>query len=189
MPARPAIALRCTLGLGLLLLAAACGSSTGLPAAGIPNAVDTVSLYALNDGVVTDPSGFVLQGVQRVRTDQSPAVDFAFTFDSLHRPVLLPTQLLGLGALSSLQRAQTAFDAITTAPTGGWQPDSAVVADPGAVVLAASRPFTCFTGLTVSLYAKLRVLTVDTTAKRIDFEILVDQNCGYRGLQPGLPTQ
>jgi len=30
---------------------------------------------------------------------------------------------------------------------------------------------------------------VDTTARRLDFEILVDQNCGYRGLELGLPQQ
>ena len=47
----------------------------------------------------------------------------------------------------------------------------------------------CSFGATVSLYAKLRVLRVVSTAKRLDMEILVDQNCGYRGLQPGLPTQ
>ena len=38
--------------------------------------------------------------------------------------------------------------------------------------------------------AKLgRVLGVDATARRLNFEILVDQNCGYRGLEPGLPKQ
>ncbi len=43
--------------------------------------------------------------------------------------------------------------------------------------------------VTVFLYAKLRVVAIDTTARRIDFRILVDQNCGYHGLAPGIPTQ
>ncbi len=187
MPRRSAIALPLVVVAGFAWLAG-CSSTTGLPAANIINTVDTVSLYALNDGIVTNPSAFALQGAQRVRTDQSGVFDFAFTFDAQRRPVLLPTQPLGLGTFSSLQRATASFDAITTAPTSGWQLDSGVVADTGAVVLVSSRPLTCFTGVTVSLYAKLRVLTVDTTGKRLDFAILIDQNCGYRGLQPGLPT-
>jgi len=40
-------------------------------------------------------------------------------------------------------------------------------------------------------YAKLHVLAIDTTSgpngRRIDFEILTDINCGYRGLAPGVP--
>jgi len=48
---------------------------------------------------------------------------------------------------------------------------------------------TCATGITVSLYAKLEVLAVDSTARRVDFKILVDENCGYRGLEPGIPQQ
>ncbi len=187
MPRRSAIALPLVVA-GLAWLAG-CSSTTGLPSASIVNTVDTVSLYALNDGIVTNPSAFALQGARRVRTDQSGVFDFAFTFDALRRPLLVPTEPLGLGTFSSLQRSSTAFDAITTAPGSGWQADSSVVADTGTVVLVSSRPLTCFTGVTVSLYAKLRVLTVDTTAKRLDFAILIDQNCGYRGLQPGLPTQ
>jgi hypothetical protein len=174
---------------GLVLLSAACSSTTGLPSASIVDSVQTVSLFALTDPIVTTPSAFVLQGAQRVRIDQTTALDFAFTFDAQRRPILLPTERLGLGAASSLQATMTPFDAITSAPTTGWQLDSSVVVDPGAVVLVSSRPITCFTGLTVSLYAKLKVLAVDPTAQRLDFQILVDQNCGYRSLQPGLPTQ
>src|SRR2546422_6697108 len=34
-----------------------------------------------------------------------------------------------------------------------------------------------------------RSLAVDTTERRLNFEILVDQNCGYPGLELGLPPQ
>jgi hypothetical protein len=174
---------------GLALLAAACSNTLGLPKAALENTVDTVSLFALSGTPVTAPSAYSVLDKRLVRTDLSTALDFAFDIDSSGRALLLPTQKLGLGANSGLQRATAPFDAITEAPTGGWVFDSAFVVDSGSVMLVRSRPTTCITGITVSLYAKLQVLVLDRAARRLDFAILVDQNCGYRGLAPGLPTQ
>jgi len=40
-------------------------------------------------------------------------------------------------------------------------------------------------------HEQVHVLDIDTTStpngRRIDFEILNDLNCGYRGLEPGVP--
>ncbi|PYP35018.1 MAG: hypothetical protein DMD48_14840 [Gemmatimonadetes bacterium] len=60
------------------------------------------------------------------------------------------------------------------------------------VLILHSSPFTCSYGVPGVLYAKLHVLEIDTTStttngRRIDFAILVDANCGYRGLEPGVP--
>ena len=115
-------------------------------------------------------------------------LDFAFDFDSASKPTLLPTAALHLGTASGLQRTSTAFPAITVAPSSGYILDSAVTVDTGTILYAVSRPVTCLVGA-VPLYAKLHVLSVDTAARRLQFEILVDQNCGYRGLALGLPTQ
>ena len=124
-----------------------------------------------------------------MRTDQTAAFDFAFNFDSLRRPVLLPTGAVGLGQSSGLELASAPFDSIKLAPTDGYVLDRGLVADSGAVLIVRSRPTGCLFGVTVFSYAKLVVVAVDTTARRIDFRILVDQNCGYRGLAPGIPTQ
>lgn len=175
---------------GLVLLAVACSDVTGLPKATFANTVDTVSLFALSDTAVQKPSAYLLEGKLRVRTDQSTLLDFAFDFDSAGHAALYPTGAIHLGTASGLQRTSAAFDSVALAPTGGYVLDKATVVDTvGAVVLVRSRPTTCVTGLTVALFAKLRVLGVDTTARRLDFEILADQNCGYLGLLPGLPTQ
>jgi hypothetical protein len=126
----------------------------------------------------------------RVRVDQSALLDFAFDLDSAGRPALYPTGAIHLGRASGLGRTTAPFDSITVAPTGGYEFDSALVVGPDSVVLVRSRPTPCLvTGVTVSLYAKLRVLGVDEAARRLDFAILVDQNCGYLGLSPGLPTR
>lgn len=173
----------------LALLSAACGDTTGLPAPFYANQVDTVSLYALRGTLVTQPSAYTLDVAQRVRTDQTTALDFAFDFDSLGAPALFPTGAIHLGQLSGLQTSTATFTALTLAPTGGYIFDKPVALDTGTVVLVRSRPTQCSFGVTVSLYAKLRVLSVDSTARRLDFEILVDRNCGYRGLEIGLPKQ
>src|SRR5207247_8006552 len=109
MPSRPLCAVLAVAGVAAL--AAACSGTTGLPTAVFTNVVDTVSLFALDGTPITAPSAYLLQGKARVRTDQSASLDFAFNFDSLHRPVLLPTQRLGLGALSRLQAGSAPFDA------------------------------------------------------------------------------
>jgi hypothetical protein len=178
---------------GLALLAAACSDTSGLLNASYANTIDTVSLYALFGTPISTPSAYDLTrrafGQPLVRTDQSAAFDFAFNFDSLGRAALYPTGAIQLGTASALQRSTSAFDSIKVAPSVGWRFDSAVVVDTARVVLVRSRATTCITGLAVSLYAKLQVLVIDTTARRIDFRILVDSNCGYRGLQPGIPKQ
>ena len=173
-----------------VLSAVACSNSTGLPPAIFSNVVDTVSLFALRGTPIQLPSAYVLNDTSRVRIDQSLALDFAFDYDSATRKAsLLTTGALKLGSGSGLQRTTTAFATITLAPTSGYGYDSALVVDTGNVLYVASRPQTCVFGAVVPLYAKLRVLELDTIARRLDFEILVDQNCGYRGLAPGLPKQ
>src|SRR5437879_261392 len=164
---------------GLALLAAACSNTTGLPAAVFTNVVDTVSLYALRGTAIALPSAYSIQDRVSVRTDTTVSLDFAFDFNAAGKPALLPTEALHLGRLSGLQTTSTTFAAIGLAPTGGYNLDSAVTFDTGTVFYAVSRPVACLIG-TVPLYAKLHVLNVDTTARRVDFEILVDQNCGYR---------
>ena len=183
--------------LTLLLLAcagvaaAACGNSTGLQAFRT-NVVDTVSLYALSGTLVSKPSGYaILNGP--VRTEQVVSFDFAFDIDTAGRAVFLPTGALKLGQQSGLQISKLAFDSIRIAPTDKYQLDSAVVVQDSSVVLAHSAQVACGNGFLSAFYAKLHILAIDTTStpngRRIDFEILADLNCGFRGLEPGLPTQ
>lgn len=179
-----------------LALAAACGDPLGLPSPGASNRTDTVSLYALSGTPVTTPSGYIIAFRQVVRTDQTLlGFDFAFDIDSSGRPVLVPTGALGLPRASGIQRTLHAFDSVTVAPGGSYQSDSAVVVDSNAVMIIHSRPQTCSFSPSAlfALYAKLHVLEIDTTTgpngRRIVFEILTNINCGYRGLEPGLPTR
>jgi len=172
-----------------LLATAACDNSTGLPSANISNSVDTVSLYALDGTPLPAPSGFNVQSNVVVRTDRFSFFDFAFNITAAGQPVLLPTGALGLGRSSGIQLQGVGFDAVTLAPTSAYVDTTAVPVDSGTVLVVHSRAAQCSIGIVVFYYGKIEVLAIDTVARRIDLQILVDQNCGYRGLEPGLPRR
>jgi hypothetical protein len=171
----------------------ACGNPLGLPGAFITNRTDTVSLYALSGTPVFQPSGYSITTRRAVRTEQSIPFDFAFDIDTAGRPLLLPTGALKLGQQSGLQISAQDFDSILIAPTANYKLDSAIVVHENSVVLAHSTAVTCSYGLLAYYYAKLHVLALDTTSgpngRRIQFEVLTDINCGYRGLNAGLPSR
>lgn len=171
-----------------LLLAAACDNGPGLGNATLPNEVDTVSLYALDRTSITLPSAYVIRNKSTVRTDLVSGFDFVFNITAAGQPVLLPTGALHLGLASGIQPQTVPFSSITLAPTSQYVDTMAVPVDSGTVAVVRSRPSSDFCGV-VYYYAKLEVLAIDTTARRIDFQILVDQNCGYRGLEPGIPRR
>ncbi len=176
-----------------LALTAACGDPFALPRANLPNVVDTVSLYALSGTPPRTPSGYYLGNFpappEPVLIQDGRTFDFAVDLDSAHRPVLLPTGALRLGRGSGAQLTTLPFDSIRIAPDRGFQLDSGVTVDVGGRAIVHSRGATCNFGIPAVYYAKLQILAVDTAARRIDFQILVDTNCGYRGLEPGVPSR
>lgn len=175
------------LGLAVLAASAACSSTFTLPPAGLATVTDTVTLWALTGTNLSDPSAYDLMLHSVARTDRTSSFDFAFDIrtDTLHdtSAVLLPRGALGLYVDGGLQVTQQPFDAITIAPTSGYQDTAAVAVHVGMVVLAASRSETCNFGYVYPLYAKLNVLAVDLVARSVTFAILTDPNCGYRSLK------
>ena len=177
-----------------LALAVACGDPFALGKPGFQNVVDTVSLYALHGGTpVRTPSGYFIgtQGLPPapVLIQNGGPFDFAVDLDTLNQVVVLPTGALKLGLGSGVQATTTPFDSIRIAPNGGYKRDSAVTIPVGGRAIVHSRDSQCSNLITVVYYAKLEVLAVDTTSRKITFQILVDDNCGFRGLEPGLPAR
>ncbi len=177
------------------LVVAACGPDlTGLLPATYPNRTDTISVYALTGTPVSTPSAYVIWPTRQVvRTDQNAVFDVAFDIDSSGHALILPTGAMKLGRQSGVQVTTTLFDSVKTAPSSGYQIDSAVVLSVNSVAIVHSRAAQCSSDLSPvhNYFAKLHVLDIDTTSgpngRRIDLEILTDINCGYRGLEPGLP--
>ena len=176
------------------LVVAACGPDlTGLLPASIPNRTDTISVYALTGTPISTPSAYWIESRRVVRTDQISAFDVAFDIDSSGHALIMPTGAMKLGRQSGVQVTTTLFDSVKTAPSSGYQIDSAVVLSVNSVAIVHSRAEQCSSDLSPvhNYFAKLHVLDIDTTSgpngRRIDLEILTDINCGYRGLEPGLP--
>ena len=125
-----------------------------------------------------------------MRTDQTSAFDFLYDVDSLGRHVLLPLHAItGLGDTTGNNpgfiRETATFDQITDAPSDTYLTTDTLVIAPGDVLIARSR-VACYLG--VPQYAKLQVLDFDDVLKTVRLEVLSDTNCGYKNLQPGVPT-
>lgn len=174
------------------LTSAACGDD-GLGEASIPNVVDTVTIGALVGTPISVPSGFSVTAFQArggaVRTDQTSMFDFAFNIDGGGRPVFLPVAVLGLGSNTAvepgLQTSTLAFGDILQAPNGSYVSEDTVHFAVGDRLVIRSR--VCFLG--VPQYGKMEILALDADARTVTFRFLTNNNCGYKNLIPGIPSE
>ena len=172
-----------------LALAAACSDSNSLGDATEVNVVDTVTLGALEGTSISTPSGYRIT-TGAVRTDQTVEFEFAYNVrrldDGSYQRVLLPLAALGLTSANQvepgLQRREESFNDISHAPSNGYVSDSAVPVQLGERYVVRSR-VVC--GIGVPLYGKLEILSFQDST--VTFQVLTDQNCGFKGLLPGLP--
>ena len=182
-------------GLALLLVAVsavACGSANLLPPANVAVADDTVTLWAVTGTAIALPSAYDIILATPARTDRTSSFDFVFDFlaDSLTGdtvPALEPRGAVGLSADGGLIKVASTFGAITSAPGSGYNSTSPVYVDTTTVVAVRSRTETCNFGITSGVFAKLQPLVIDRVARKIVLHLVVDPNCGYRSLQPGIP--
>lgn len=177
-------------GLAVLGLVA-CGDPNQLPPASFENRVDTLTVYALSGTAVWRPSGYAATEFRVVRLDQTNTADFAFDIRGT-QPVLLPAKAVGQAGSGSLNpgllHTPLAFDSITYAENSGYNSvDTVHVAIGRSFYLRARAVSSCYLG--TPTYAKLEVLAIDDQARSMTFQVLVNANCGYKGLEPGVPTR
>jgi hypothetical protein len=170
-----------------LSAAAACGDNDNLPDPTEENFVDTVTVGSLTDTPITTASGFsVTAGA--IRTDLDPAFDFAYDIQATGTSVFLPRAALGIESGSSaepgIMRRDEAFDDIEAAPSNGYVTEEAVPVALGERYIVRSR-VTCTIG--VPFYAKVEVIGLEDNS--LILKVLANANCGYRGLEPGLPDR
>ncbi len=172
------------------LAAPACSDSNDLPDATIENVERTDTLWALVGTPVSTPSGFSVEGSRRVRTDLTVDFDFAYNIQVDGQHVLLPRAALGIDTANSVNPGFVArtesFEAITTPPSDGFVTDEAVPIAPGERYVIRSR-VTCNVG--VPKYAKVEILEFNDPLGIMTFRVLVNDNCGFRSLEPGLPDR
>jgi hypothetical protein len=166
----------------------ACGDSNDLPDATIANVERVDTLWALVGTPVSTPSGYSVNGSRRVRTDTTSNFDFAYN-ETVGERVFLPQAALGIdtaaAAKPGFQLRTESFEAITVAPSDGYITDTPVPIAVGERYVVRSR-VTC-TSIGVPKYAKLEILSFDEATRIVSFRILVNDNCGFKSLEPGLP--
>jgi hypothetical protein len=178
--------------IGLVLTAlVACGDANGLPDATVPNTERTETLYALIGTPVRTPSAYAIDGNRRVRTDTTINFDFAYNMEPDGSQFFIPRKVLGIDTSSTVhpgfQRRSETFEGITVAPSDGYITEQPVPIAVGDRFVVRSR-ITCLS-IGLPKYAKLEVLNFNPAEKTVTFRVLTDENCGYRGLEPGLPER
>ena len=175
----------------------ACGNPLALLPASITSTVDTVEMYAVNGTGIDKVSAYVIPERRPVRL----GVDGTrYNFDWVYRitsgnPEFAPFAVVGAhndttvtSGKAAFQVTTTTFDAIKVAEQTGYEPNKAVQLAVGQVMYVRSGlPNGCY--LNIPYYAKLEVLSFAPAARSVKFRVLVDINCGYRGLETGIPTK
>ncbi|HLB54403.1 MAG TPA: hypothetical protein VJK71_04795 [Gemmatimonadales bacterium] len=156
------------------------------------NRVDSLELWAATGTEVFRPSAYLISARSAVRLDQVTYFDFIYDITPEGEHVLIP-----LAALASTGRTTgnpgilptaVPFDSITIAEQTGYVTADTIHIRVGDVFFARSAPApTCI--LSIPSYAKLQVLAMSDSARAISIRILSNINCGYRGLEIGLPKR
>jgi hypothetical protein len=176
-------------------VAAACDDPLSLGPATDANFIDTVVVYALRGTSIDLPSGYDVVIRETARTDRADPFDFAFDLSAEGTALIYPRSALGLTRQSGVLVMDDEFAEIDEAPLEDYQLEAEVAVSAETVFVVRSRaesggvvacPF--FVGA-LPRYGKFRVVSIDATERSITLESLVNVNCGYRGLEPGIPTQ
>ena len=186
-----AIPLRLLAGSAVILMASACSDPFSLGPANILNRVDTTFMFALSNSAVGVPSAYDMIARSNAVTELGDDFDFVFDFQDDGSAVLAPRGALGLESTAGLQVVEDTFDEITTPPSSGYTTDEPTVIQVGDVLVARSRTSSSgcsFLGA-IARYGKFRVLSLDSGTGEVRLELLVNANCAFRNLEPGVPTE
>ena len=181
--------------LGVAIVAGACTDPIHIRAQDITS-VDTLTVAALSGTLPSQPSGIDIARRQAVVVDGSAQFDLALDIVSATEVRIIPVKLVVTSLsgvrLVGLKKEPGTFEALLTAPSGGYQQDSSTTVKPGdLVVIQTTRALSgefCQFAISPYLYAKLSVISIDVAARTIRFQLGVDPNCGFRSFQPGIPT-
>lgn len=176
--------------LALALVGAACSEANNLPPANVANAVDTLTVYAIEGTPVWRQSGYSSAERRPVRLDQSTTVDFAYELLPSGRRILLLGAMIGqpgVGGINpGLLPTDKEFGAIEKAEVNGYLTLDTVEVAPGDVFYHRGRISpSCYLG--VPVYGKMAAIDFDDEARTMRFQVLVNSNCGYKSLTTGFP--
>jgi hypothetical protein len=175
----------------VFVAAAACNDPFSLGPATIENRVDTTLLYAVSTAEIGQADGFDMILRSAVITELGEVFDFVFDIGEDGSAVLVPRGAVGLAIRAGFQISDKSFDELIDPPGSDYITDEATVVRVGDVLVARSRASSSgcsFLG-SISRFGKFEVLALDPVAGSITLKSLVNANCAFRRLEPGLPTK
>lgn len=181
--------------LGAAIVVSACTNPLHIQASAAVT-IDTLTVSALSGTSPSLASAVDVFTRQPVLVDGGAQFDVAFDILSANQVRIVPVKLVVTSIsgvrLVGLKPVPGKFDSLLIAPAGTYEQDSSLTVGPGdLVVVQTTRALPgefCQFAISPYLYAKLSVISIDTTARTIQFQLGADPNCGFRSLQPGLPT-
>ncbi len=158
----------------------------------------TFTVHAFNGSPPSAPTAAVLVNTPgATRMGSTFAFDFAFDVTGDGRPLLYPVDVVASDIALPSNRyvghqvvTDLSYDELVEAPNSGYVYGQALELAPGMVgfLQSNSHPL-CAGSFTPYIYAKFRVVSIDAAARTLTLQVRSDPNCGFRGLQPGLPTR
>ncbi len=175
---------------------AACDDPIGLQA-GIGTLTDTFTVYALSGTPSAVPVALSTTDRLAVRLADNLSFDVAFDLDGRGAVTSFPVRLVVpfrvIGGLLQpthrvgLQKATVSFDALTKAPSGGYNYDSATVVRTGETLIVEVQAPQCSFAFSPNLYTKIAIDSVFPSTRAIRVRTVHDPNCGFRSFKPGIP--
>ena len=162
------------------------------PRASTPVRTDSFLVYAVSKTPINVPAAFNVILFTPLRLEPTFSFDLVFDIDDAGKVVLIPVKLVG-GAVTAgrrvgLQLITGEYDAVTKAPTSGYQYDSTLVLGVGDAALVEVSTDVCQFQTSRMVYAKLQIKAIDPNSRTMSFRITYDPNCGFRSFLPGVPT-
>lgn len=178
-----------------LVTSAACGDPLAIKA-NLETAEDFQKVFALTGTPPTFPSALSVAVRQALRVDGTGNFDVAFDIDAGGKVLLYPTRLIATPLTTQsevgIQKVPGTFATVTEAPTGGYVSDKPTTLSVGEVaVIQTPRNAggdVCNFRISSLIYAKIAVDSINLGTRSIFLHTVVNPNCGFHSLKPGIPA-
>jgi hypothetical protein len=188
----------------IVVAAGACGdplAPTSLcpPLPACENIFDTAGVYSISDGPESGPTGVDIWVPHAVISIAPNHFDLTFDIQGAQARVLPSKIVAACVYCGALQLTTALYDTITHAPTLGYSDSTSIDIQAGSVFWVQSFSYYCRAQTIVArkyAYAKFIVDSINYTpydpiasphGRSVYYRMVIDPNCGYTGLEQGVP--
>ena len=149
-------------------------------------------VHALSGSQLSFATALYFPARSVARVDGSFSFDVAFDLNPQGDVVLLPVNVVGQSPTGNrrvgILKAGAVYEAVLEAPKSGYTVDSVTVVKRGETVVVQAQETACSLSLTPYFYVKMVVDSLDIPLRTLFGRVMINSNCGFRSLAPGLPA-